>query len=139
MVYLRGLIIWAVIILAESIHGIARTLLLEPYLGDFKARQIAVFTGSAIILTIAILFVRWFRAKRASELIQVGLLWLCLTVAFEILLGRGVMKYPWERMVSDYNLFEGGLLPIGLLVLTLSPLIAAKLRRYDFPAKPTAG
>ncbi|MFN0109225.1 MAG: hypothetical protein ACKVZH_10270 [Blastocatellia bacterium] len=137
MVYLRGLAIWLIIILAESLHGIARTLLLEPYVGDFRARQIAVFTGAAIILGIAVLFVQWLRAKRASELIQVGLLWLCLTVAFEVLLGRGILKYSWERMASDYNLFEGGLLPIGLLVLTLSPLLASKLHRGP-SAKTTA-
>lgn len=128
MIYLRGLGIWIIIILAESLHGIVRVLLLEPYVGDHKARQIAVFTGSAIILTIAVLFVQWLRAERTSELIKVGLLWLCLTVGFEILLGRGVLKYSWERMASDYNLFEGGLLPIGLLVLALSPLLAKKLR-----------
>lgn len=136
MVYLRGLAIWVIIILAESLHGIARTLLLEPYVGDYKARQIAVFTGSAVILAIAVLFVQWLRAKNASELILVGVLWLCLTVAFEILLGRGILKYSWERMASDYNLFKGGLLPIGLLILTLSPLLAAKLRAT--PAAKTA-
>jgi hypothetical protein len=33
------------------------------------------------------------------------------------------------RIGSDYNPIEGGLLPIGLAVLTLSPLLAARLRR----------
>jgi hypothetical protein len=128
MVYLRGLAIWFVIVLAESLHGIARRLLLEPYTGDFRARQIAVFTGAAIILLIALLSVRWLRAKKTSELIRVGILWLGLTVSFELLLGRAVLKYPWERIASDYNLLEGGFLPIGLLVLTLAPLLAAKMR-----------
>jgi len=128
MVYLRGVAIWFVIMLAESLHGIARSLLLEPYTGDFRARQIAVFTGTAIILGIAWLFIHWLRAKKTSELIGVGLLWLGLMVTFELLLGRVVLKYPWERITSDYNLFEGGLLPIGLLVLVLAPLLAAKMR-----------
>lgn len=128
MVYLRGLMVWGLIILAESLHGIARTLLLESYIGDFRARQIAVFTGAAIILGIACLFVRWLRAKGIAELIGVGLLWLGLTVAFELVLGGVVLKLSWQRILSDYNLAEGGLLPIGLLILTLSPLLAAKLR-----------
>jgi hypothetical protein len=34
----------------------------------------------------------------------------------------------WSRIASDYNLLRGGLLPIGLLVLTAAPLIAAKIR-----------
>lgn len=98
MVYLRGLAIWVVIVLAESLHGTARRLLLEPYTGDFRARQIAVFTGAAIILAIALLSVRWLRANGTFELVGVGLLWLRLTVAFELLLGRAVLKYSWERI-----------------------------------------
>ncbi|MGL4881608.1 MAG: hypothetical protein ACRC8K_11140, partial [Waterburya sp.] len=56
------------------------------------------------------------------------LLWLGLTVGFEIMLGRFVMGLSWERIASDYNLLQGGLMPLGLLVLTLSPLIATKVR-----------
>lgn len=128
MVALRGIVIWVIVILAEMLHGIARASFLAPYVGDFRARQIAVFTGSIIILAISLLCVRWIRASRASELLVVGVLWLGLTLAFEISLGRFVLGYSWERIASDYNLLDGGLLPIGLVVLTVSPLIAGKLR-----------
>jgi hypothetical protein len=125
----RGLLVWLLIMAAEFVHGIARTVLLQPYLGDFRARQVAVFTGSAIILGVAFVCVRWMGAATTKQLLGVGVLWLVLTVAFEILFGRLVMGYSWRRIASDYNLIEGGLLPIGLAVLTLSPLLAAHLRR----------
>ena len=124
----RAVVVWLVIILAEAIHGAARAVFLEPQVGDFRARQVAVFTGSAMILIIATLFIRWMRASSLRELLGVGSLWLGLTLAFEIGLGRLVMGYSWERIASDYNLTEGGLLPVGMLILTLSPVIAAKLR-----------
>jgi len=38
----------------------------------------------------------------------------------------------WSRIASDYDVLRGGLLPIGLLVLTAAPLIAAKLRGVRF-------
>lgn len=129
MVYLRAGAIWLVMMFAESLHGTARRLLLEPYLGDFKARQVSVFTGSFIIFVITFLFIRWLRASSVRQLIGVGILWFILTLGFEILLGRLVFDYSWEKILSDYNLREGGLMTIGLLVLTLSPLLAAKLRR----------
>jgi hypothetical protein len=47
-------------------------------------------------------------------------------LAFEIGYGRFVMGFSWERIGSDFNLLEGGLLPIGRLVLTLAPLIPKK-------------
>ena len=125
----RAFLIWLVIILAESIHGILRTIFLEPFVGDFRARQIAVFTGALFILIIAFVSIRYIRAANQRQLIAVGFLWLVLTVGFEIVLGRAVMKVSWERILSDYDIAAGGLLPFGLIVLTLAPLIVSALRK----------
>jgi hypothetical protein len=124
----RALAIWLVLICAEVLHGIARAILLVPYVGEFRSNQIGVFTGSIIILVIALVFVRWIGATRPAQLLMVGLLWLGLTVAFEVAFGRLVMGLSWERLAADYNVLEGGLLPFGMLVLLLSPLIAGKVR-----------
>jgi len=51
MVFLRGLVIWLIILLAEFVHGAAREVLLKPYVRDFGALQIGVFTGSVVIMT----------------------------------------------------------------------------------------
>jgi hypothetical protein len=128
MFLLRALAVWLVLMVAESVHGTLRTLLLAPLIGDFEARQISVFTGSLLILAVAYLFVRWIRANTTGRLIIVGLVWLILTVLFEVALGRFVMGYSWGRLASDYDLTRGGLMPFGLLILTLSPLVAAKMR-----------
>jgi hypothetical protein len=124
----RGLFVWVIIMVAEVLHGTARVAFLEPSVGDFRARQIAVFTGSAMLLAMTIIFARWIGASSVRQWIGIGLLWLGLTLAFEVLFGRLVMGYSWERLTSDYNLLRGGLLPIGLLVLAVAPLIAAKVR-----------
>ena len=76
---------------------------------------------------IAYLTIRWIGAKQTRELLTVGFVWLLLTVAFEFLFGRLVMGLSWDRLGSDYNLLEGGLMPLGLLVLFFSPLLAANL------------
>lgn len=126
----RAICVWLVIIGAEILHGILRTLFLEPLTGDFRARQIAVFTGAIIILTIAYLFVERLHTSNYLQLFAVGILWFVLTISFEIFLGRFVLNMSWERIASDYNLLQGGLLLIGLLILILSPLIAAEARRF---------
>jgi hypothetical protein len=127
-IYIRALLIWFVLIAAEIVHGILRAILLVPIVGEFRSNQIGVFTGSAIILVIACLTIRWVGAKRTSGLLTVGFIWLVLTVAFEILFGRFVVGLTWERLAASYNMIQGGLMPLGLLVLFFSPLIAAKLR-----------
>lgn len=125
---LRGLAVWCGLILVEIAHGIARRAWLEPVVGDFRARQIAVFTGSLLILGVAAACIRWVRPVGAGDAVRVGIVWLALTLAFELAFGRFVVHASWPRIASDYDLRQGGLLPIGLLVLTFAPLIAAKLR-----------
>lgn len=126
----RAVCVWLIIIGAETVHGILRGIFLEPLVGDFRARQIAVFSGAVIILTIAYFFAEWIRAENCSQLFAVGILWFVLTISFEILLGKFVLNLSWERIASDYDIFQGGLLPIGLLVLIFSPLIAAGIKRF---------
>lgn len=124
---IRSLAIWLLIICAEIIHGILRAVLLVPLVGEFRSNQIGVFTGSAIILAIAYFTIRWIGAKRPKETLLVGMIWLVSTVAFEVLFGRLVLGVSWERIASDYNVLNGGLMPLGLLVLFFSPMIPAKL------------
>ena len=124
---LRAFGVWVLLITAEVVHGIVRTLVLTPVVGDFRARQLGVFTGSLLVLLITALTIRWIRASRRTTLVMIGSAWVVLTVAFEISLGR-MLGYSWERLGSDYDLLEGGLLPIGFVIMATSPLIAARLR-----------
>lgn len=124
----KGFVVWLLLMAVESLHGMFRIVLLEPGLGDVRARQVAVFTGSLLILTLAFFCVRWIGATTKRQLLEVGGLWLLLTIAFEIGLGRFVMHLSWERIASDYNLLGGGLMPLGLMVLALAPLLATLLR-----------
>jgi len=126
--FLRGVVVWLCIISVETVHGVARTMFLEPAVGDVRARQLAVLTGSFLVLVVAASFIRWIRPTGVAEAVSVGIAWLVLTLAFEIGVGRYVLQAPWSRILSDYDLRRGGLLPIGLLVLTAAPLITAKYR-----------
>jgi hypothetical protein len=126
---LRALAVWVILIIAESIHGTLRELLLKPYVGDLRARQICLFTGMLIIIGIAYAFIRWIGAANTRVLLLSGLMWMALTLAFEFSLGFFVLGYSWERMTEDYDPTRGGFLSLGMIVLLLSPLIATKLRK----------
>jgi len=124
----RGAVVWLVLMAAETVHGIIRVAFLAPRIGDLRARQVSVFAGSLLIVFLTYLFVRWLKGAAPLHFILVGAMWVLLTVGFEIVLGRFVMGFSWERIGSDYNMAEGGLMIFGLLVLLLAPLIAARLR-----------
>jgi hypothetical protein len=127
-IFLRAFAVWLVIIFAESIHGTLREWLLRPYVGDLRARQIAMVTGMLLILAVAYAFIHWLRAETTKTLLLVGLLWVVLTIAFEFGLGLYVLGYSWERMTEDYDFRRGGFLSLGMVFLLLAPLLAVKLR-----------
>ena len=128
MSWRRAVAVWLGLIGAEIIHGIVRSILLTPRVGDKRARQLGVFTGSLMNLGITNLFIQWIGARTTRALVGIGVVWVVLTVVFEVSFGRLVMRSSWERLRSDYDLAHGGLLPIGLVALVGSPLVAARLR-----------
>ena len=131
MIILKSILVWLVFILAESLNGTARIFWLIPLLGENLAHQISFAIGSLLVLAIATLFIRWLEASKLSQLLSIGLIWLLLTVLFEIALGRFVLAYSWQQIAADYNVLQGGLMPIGLVLLVFSPFIAAKIRRVS--------
>lgn len=123
----RALWTWLLIVVAESIHGTLRQLFIAPAVGDLPARQIGVVVGAAIIFAIAWTCIRWIGAKSFGDQFKVGLVWVILIAVFEFSLGTA-LGYPLERMLSDYNIAEGGFMGFGLLFLLFAPALAAKLR-----------
>ncbi len=139
LLLVRAVAIWILIAVAETLHGVARTLVVVPILGDRPSRQLGVFVGSMIILGIAWLSVTWIRATTRPQLLAVGLVWLVLMLAFEIGLGRAVGA-SWERILSDYDPRQGGLMILGMGVLLLAPLLAARgrIERREGPCQVAA-
>jgi hypothetical protein len=91
---LRALLIWMLIALAEVGQGWLRIRLLNRRVGDRRARQLGVFTGSALFLFIAWLMFPWLGATTTVELLGVGAFWLGLMLAFDFGFGRLVFHVP---------------------------------------------
>ncbi len=126
----RALAIWFLIVIAESIHGVFRQRFITPLIGDMPARQVGVLIGSIIIFAITWMSIRWINASSFSEQFRVGLLWVVLIAIFEFGLGTA-LGYSLERMLSDYNMAEGGFMSLGLLFMLFAPALAARARGCD--------
>ncbi len=125
---LKAIAIWLLIAVAEVGHGIVRVSVLNRRLGDRRARQIGVFSGSAIILAIAWLAAPWLGANTTPQCLAVGALWFVLMLAFDVAFGRWVFRASWRRIASEFDFRQGGLLAIGMVIVLLAPWLAAKLR-----------
>ena len=129
MIWLRAIAVWLIMMAAETIHGIVRAVLLAPRVGDLRARQIAFFTGSAILLGTAYLFINWIGARSVKVLLGIGLLWMVLTLGFEAVVGIYGFGFGWDRIIAEYDPRTGSLMLFGHFVLVSAPLIAFRLRR----------
>lgn len=128
MPWIRALAVWLLIMIAESIHGVLRQFLVVPLIGDLRARQVGVLTGTAIVFLVAWLLIRWVNTPDRRLLLGIGVLWVALTIVFEIVLGR-LLGLEWNRIFADYDLGHGGLMGLGLAAMLFMPLIVAKLRQ----------
>lgn len=133
MPWLRVLAVWLLIVSAETLHGIARTLWLVPRLGDLPSRQIGVFSGSLIIFAITWLTIGWLGLRHTRPLLFTGAVWVVLMLAFEVALGRALFGFGWDRIVAEFDLSRGGLMGFGLAALLLMPLVAARMRGLAIP------
>ena len=127
MMYIRSFVVWVVMIVAETIHGILRRLFLLPIAGEIYSNQIGVFIGSLIILIVARIFYDWIRADSVLAQVKIGVLWCLLTFGFEFGLGLA-FGYSVHKILKDYDLSNGGLMLIGMMILASSLVIVSKLR-----------
>jgi hypothetical protein len=124
----RGLLVWLLIMLVETIHGVLRGLLVAPRLGEETASRIGWPIGMIIVIGVSYLTIRWIGLRDASNLIRLGALWPMLTFVFEVIIGtlRGLDA---TRMWAEINPLAGGLMVYSVIVMLFAPLAAHHLRR----------
>ena len=127
MPWKRILVVFCLIVVAETIHGILRRLYLEPVVGALRAGQIGLLVALVLIFAICLATSRWLGPRSQLGWMQVGLVLVVLMLAFELGLGRA-MGYSWDRILADYDPSRGGLMLLGMIGLLYAPRFSAKLR-----------
>lgn len=125
--WMRASLVWMLIMLAETGHGVVREVFIAPAIGGLRARQLGVLAGCVIIFVIAWLTARWMGASSQRQQFRVGAYWVLLTLVFEVLLGRA-LGMSWSRILGDYHPMHGGYMLFGLAFMFLAPWITRKLR-----------
>jgi hypothetical protein len=128
MNYVRAFGVWLGF-LAVAIGGaMIREKFLAPGLGPAAARALGTLLVGAIIFGLIYAYVGRLKGATRVSLVKLGLFWTILTIAFEFLFGHYVMGHSWDALWADYNILQGRLWPLVLLVTLFGPLVARKLR-----------
>lgn len=129
-VLLRAMVVWLLIVVAESINGTLREMFLVPLLGFAGARLLSFLTALILISTITALTVRWIGAVSEIHLLVIGVMWAGLMFSFEWALGRFALGVPFEKFAAEYDPRQGGLMSFGMLFLIFIPMIANRMSQW---------
>jgi hypothetical protein len=125
MSWMRIIGTWLVLALAMTLNGIVRETLLRRTMAGRSADVASAVLGVIIILAVTWLLFPPLADVPAARLLEVSLVLVALTVAFEFAVGRWVDRKSWDALLENYAIWRGHLWPIVLLALALTPFIAA--------------
>lgn len=120
MFYLKAFGLWLLLLVLAVTGGFIRDRWMKPRLGDARSHQVETLILCAVFVTVIALFTMAVSPPLPQALF-LGLFLLVLSLAFEFLFGRYVVRSSWSEMLADYNLFRGRLLPLLWLTVFLTP------------------
>lgn len=113
----------------ETLHGIARTVLMAPRLGKALAIKLSVVSGMALAFGVCWLLVPGIGLQGWVPHLALGLVLAAFMAGFDIALGRWVLRLKWPRILQDFNPASGNFLSLGLTALVFMPALVWWLRR----------
>lgn len=113
---------------AETLHGIARTVLVVPRIGKERATRWSALTGSLLAGLICWWLVPPIGLQGVQAHILLGLGLAAFMAAFDLAIGRLLMRKAWKKLWPDFDPRTGNYLSLGLVFLALAPLLVAWAR-----------
>jgi len=126
---LRAVLAWLILFVVMFANGAARVVVLQPRLGEDRARQVASLTGVVLVLLVSWLFVRASPRAAPGQLAWIGLGWLGATLAFEFLFGHFVSGLSWGDLLAYYDVLRGRLWSLIVISVGLGPWVCGLVAR----------
>ena len=110
-------------------NGLIRTSLYMQFLTELHAHQLSALSFIVLFGFYVWFVLKWLKLSSAQKALQLGLVWLVLTVGFEFLFGHFVMGNPWASLFHDYNLLAGRVWVLVLIWITAAPSVFYRIQR----------
>ena len=125
--FLKATGIWFILVFIAIGNAVLREKIFEPLIGR-AALPVSGLLLSLFILIAAYVSVPFIGSSNSKDYVIVGVAWLGLTLAFELLFGHFVTGKSWQAIMGVFNILKGDLFSIALLSCLASPWVSAKLR-----------
>ncbi len=98
---------WFCLMFLAILNGTIREKLYKNRFGEFKSQQISTFVFIAVMFAYTYVFQKLFPLSGLDEAKLIGFVWLLLTLAFEFLFGKLILKKSWQELLANYNFMKG--------------------------------
>ncbi len=119
--------VWFLLAVVAVANGTIRQFTYGKFVSDLSAHQISTFTAILASWLVAWIASRVWPIESLSQAWSIGFCWLAMTIVFEFGFGHFVAGHSWQRLLADYNLFNGRVWLFFLLWLTILPFVVFKL------------
>jgi hypothetical protein len=130
MNYAKAFYWWLGFMAVTSAGALIREKFLSSMVGQIEGRALDTMVVSAIIFALICAYVSRLDGATPGSLVRLGIFWTVLTILFDYLFNHYVLGVPWEFIGINYNISQGRLWPLELLVILFGPLFAGKIRDY---------
>ena len=102
--------------------------LLNRLLGKARALKLSIFTGSLLAFIVCYLLVPGIGLTTYAGHWILGLVLALFMAAFDLVMGRLLLRRPWSKAFSDFNPATGNYLIYGLALLMVYPTLVGLCR-----------
>lgn len=124
MLYLKSLGIWVFLAFSAIVVAIFRIRVLLPPLGEQTAHQLGTALYLIVQFIIIYIFIKNIKVKKFKTLLGIGIFWVVITIIFEFVFGHYVLGHSWQKLFTDYNIFNGRLWILVLINNIVAPIIS---------------
>jgi thiol:disulfide interchange protein len=123
----RYLLAWLPMVAIAVANGALRDLWYGKRMSELTAHQLSTAFGFVLLGAYIWMVVRLWPPASVEHAWAVGALWFVLTLAFEFLFGRYVLRKSWQHLFHDYNLLAGRVWVLIPLWVAVAPYLFSRL------------
>ena len=120
---------WLPLVVIAFINGSFRQVVFQNSLGDLHAHQLSTIIGITLFGFYIYWIIRRWQPESLKETMQIGFLWMVLTVVFETGMAKLFQNRDWSSVFRDYNIYEGRVWILVLLWVAVAPSLFYKIQK----------
>ena len=130
VIIVKIIAIWLIMVVPAMVNGVLRDDFFAPILGPTVALPLSSISLTIIVVFMTYITIPFFGKNTRSTFIVIGIAWMLMILFFEFIFGYYSVLRPWGVILQVFNIPDGNLFLLVLLVSLLAPYFMARFRGY---------